>query len=27
MIRFATLTIVCFAIVYSKSISACGKEI
>lgn len=27
MIRFVTLTIVCFVIVYSKSITACGKEI
>lgn len=27
MIEFVTLTIVCFAIVYSKSITACGKEI
>lgn len=27
MIKFVTLTIVCFAIVYSKSITACGKGI
>lgn len=27
MIEFVTLTIVCFAIVYNKSITACGKEI
>lgn len=27
MIKFVTLIIVCFAIVYSKSITTCGKEI
>lgn len=27
MIKFVTLTIVCFVIMYSKSITICGKEI